>query len=134
MKIAFGDINLANGIEYGETPIDFKIFEQRAVQMISAIRGDEVKAVDRGNHNTRIEFRVRKKHDNSEAAQDYTIRHASELHNLQTNLTILGEPSNTPYYLHNAVIASVESTSNGNISEHFYKIIGGAITVTLEDG
>jgi hypothetical protein len=101
--------------------------------MISAIRGDEVKAVDRGNHNMRIEFCVRKSQDNPEAAQVYTICHASKLHSLQTNLTILREPSNTPYYLRHAVIASVESTRKDNISEHFHEIIGGAITITFED-
>jgi hypothetical protein len=127
MKISFGDISLASGIEYGEMPIDFRIFGQRAVQVLSTIRGDEVKAVDRGNLNTRIEFRVRKKHDNTESAQNYTIRHASELRDLQSDLTIVGEPSNAAYYMRNAVISSVESSSNGNTSEHFYKIIGGAI-------
>jgi hypothetical protein len=129
MRIFFGDINLASGIEYGETPIDFKIFGQRAIQMLSTIRGDEAKAVDRGNLTTRLEFRVRKKHDTAEAAQDYAIRHASELRDLETDLTIVGEPSNTTYYLKNAVVSSVESTGNGNVSEHFYKIVGGAVTL-----
>jgi hypothetical protein len=129
MKISFGDINLANGIEYGETPIDFKIFGQRAIQMLATVRSNEAKAVDRGNLTTRIEFRVRKKHDTAEAAQNYAIRHASELRDLQTELTIVGKPSNTTYCLKNAVVSSVESTGNGNVSEHFYKIIGGAVTL-----
>jgi hypothetical protein len=129
MKIFFGDINLASGIEYGETPIDFKIFGQRAIQVLSTIRGEEAKAIDRGNLTTRLEFRVRKKHDTAEAAQNYAMRHASELRDLQTDLTIVGEPSNTTYYLKNAVIASVESVSSGNVSEHFYKIVGGAVTL-----
>jgi hypothetical protein len=132
MKISFGDISLASGIEYGEMPIDFKILGQRAVQVLSTVRGDEVKAIDRGNLNTRIEFRVRKKHDNAESAQNYAIRHASELRNLQSDLTIVGEPGNVPYCLKNAVVSSVESTSNGNTSEHFYKIIGGAIVDAWE--
>jgi hypothetical protein len=129
MKIFFGDINLASGIEYGETPIDFKIFGQRTIQVLSTIRGDEAKAVDRGNLTTRLEFRVRKKHDTTESAQNYAMRHASELRDLQTDLTIIGEPSNTTYYLKNAVISSVESVSSGNVSEHFYKIMGGAVTL-----
>ncbi|MDR0418074.1 MAG: hypothetical protein LBH08_01385 [Puniceicoccales bacterium] len=129
MKISFGNINLANGIEYGETPIDFKIFGQRAIQIMETVRSNEARAVDRGNLTTRIEFRVRKKHDTVEAAQNYAIRHASELRDLQTDLTIVGEPSNTTYYLKNAVVSSVESTGNGNVSEHFYKIIGGAVTL-----
>jgi hypothetical protein len=132
MKISFGNINLASGIEYGEMPIDFKIFGQRTVQILSTIRGSETKAIDRGNLNNRVEFRVRKKHDNAESAQNYSIRHASELRDLQSDLTIVGEPSNTPYYLKNAVILSVESTSNGNTSEHFYKIVGGAIVDVRE--
>jgi hypothetical protein len=129
MKIFFGNINLASGIEYGETPIDFKIFGQRAVQMLLTIRGDEAKAVDRGNLTTRLEFRVRKKHDTVEAAQNYAIRHASELRDLQIDLTIVGEPSNTAYWLKHAVVSSVESVSNGSVSEHFYKIVGGAVTL-----
>ncbi|MDR1906602.1 MAG: hypothetical protein LBQ03_00005, partial [Puniceicoccales bacterium] len=60
MKIFFGNLNLANGIEYGETPIDFKVFGQHAIQLTSMIRGDEAKAVDRVNLTTRIEFHVRK--------------------------------------------------------------------------
>ncbi|MDR2807187.1 MAG: hypothetical protein LBB11_03460 [Puniceicoccales bacterium] len=133
MKISFGDVSLARGIEFGETPMDFKVFGQHATQIISTIRGDEVKAIDRGNLTTRIEFRVRKKHKNAEAAQDYMVRHAAELRDLQTDLTIVGEPSHTIYYLKNAVMSSVESSSNTNTSEHFYKILGGAIADALED-
>jgi hypothetical protein len=129
MEIFLGDIHLANGIEYGEMPIDFKVFGQRTIQLLSTIRGNEAKAIDRGNLTTRLEFRVRKKHDTAEAAQHYVIRHASELRDLQTDLTIVGEPSNMTYYLKNAVISSVESSSNGNVSEHFYKIVGGAVTL-----
>ncbi|MDR1906827.1 MAG: hypothetical protein LBQ03_01225 [Puniceicoccales bacterium] len=132
MKISFGNINLASGIGYGETPIDFKVFGQRAIQLMSTIRGDEAKAVDRGNLTTRIEFRVRKKHDTVEAAQNYAVRHASELRDLQTDLTIVGEPSNTAYCLKNAVVSSVESMGNGTVSEHFYKIVGGAVTLAGE--
>jgi hypothetical protein len=91
-----------------------------------------VKAVDRGNLNTRIEFCVRKQHDSAEGAQNYAIRHASELRDLQSDLTIVGEPSNATYYLRNAVVASVESSSNGSTSEHCYKIVGGAVTDNLE--
>ncbi|MDR2812394.1 MAG: hypothetical protein LBB05_01200 [Puniceicoccales bacterium] len=132
MKIFFGDISLVGGIECGETPIDFKVLGQRTIQMLSTIRGSEAKAVDRGNLTTRLEFRVRKKHGTAEIAQHYAIRHASELRNLQSDLTIVGEPSNTTYCLKNAVVSSVESVSNGNVSEHFYKIVGGA--VALEEG
>ncbi|MDR1434892.1 MAG: hypothetical protein LBI77_00605 [Puniceicoccales bacterium] len=133
MKISFGDIILANGIQFGETPIDFRVFGQRAMQMVSTVRGGEAKAVDRGNLNTLIEFRVRKKHDTAESAQDYAVRHASELRNLSTDLTIVGEPSNAIYYLKNAVLSSIESTSKGNTSEHFYKIIGGTVSAAMEE-
>jgi hypothetical protein len=132
MRIFFGDINLASGIEYGEAPIDFRLLGQRSVQLLTTIRGDEAKAVDRGNMTMRLEFRVRKRHDTAEAAQDYVIRHASKLRDLETDLTMVNEPGNTEFYLKNAVLHSVESMSNGNVSEHFYKIVGGAII--LADG
>jgi hypothetical protein len=132
MKISFGDIILASGIQFGETPIDFRVFGQRAIQTMATVRGSEAKAVDRGNLNTLIEFRVRKKHDSAESAQDYAVRHASELRDLATDLTIVGEPNNAIYYLRNAVLSSIESTSNGNTSEHFYKIIGGAVAAAVE--
>jgi hypothetical protein len=127
MKIFFGNIYLVNGVECGEVPIDFKVSGQRTLQLLSTIRGAEAKAVDRGNLTTHVEFRVRKKHDTAEAAQNYVIRHASELRDLQTDLTIVSEPGNEIYCLKNAVISGVESTSNGNVSEHFYKIVGGAV-------
>jgi hypothetical protein len=132
MKISFGNITLANGVEYGETPFDFKILGQRMVQMLGTVRGAETRAVDRGNLSTHLEFRVRKKHDTAEEAQNYAICHASQLRDLQTDLTIVGEPSNTLYYLKNAVVSSVESSSNGNTSEHFYKIVGGAVGTASE--
>jgi hypothetical protein len=132
MKIAFGDISLAGGVTYGETPIDFKIFGQRSIQFVETIRAAETKAIDRGNLGTRIEFRVRKKHDTTEDAQIYALHHASELHDLETTLTITAEPSNRIYFLTHAVIMGVESGSNGNVSEHFYRIVGGTVGTVLE--
>jgi hypothetical protein len=133
MKIAFGEISLAGGVSYGETPIDFKIFGQRSMQLIETIRAAEAKAIDRGNLSTRIEFRVRKKHDTTEDAQIYALSHASELHDLETTLTITAEPSNRIYLLPHAVMERVESDSNGNVSEHFYRIVGGTVRTVLEE-
>jgi hypothetical protein len=128
MKITFGNTILANGIDGNEMPIDFKIFEQRSIQITSTIRGEAVRAIDRGNCHTRIEFRIRKKHTSAEAAQNYILSHSSGLHDLETGLTIIGEPSGAIYHLNHAVISHIESTSNGNTSEHFYRITGGNIT------
>jgi hypothetical protein len=81
-----------------------------------------VNTVDRGNLTTRIEFRVQKKQDTAKAAQNYAIRHASELCDLQIALIIVGEPTNTAYCLKNAVISSVESTDNWSVADHWIKL------------
>ena len=128
MKILFGETELARGNEYGEVPLELKISGNREVQILSTIRGRASKALDRGNLVTSVEFRIRRKHATVEDAQKDTINYASSIDTSPSTLTIISEPGNTTYLLDNAVISGVVSSSSGNISEHFYKIIGGAIS------
>ena len=128
MKILFGKTALARGADYDEMPIDLKITGDRGIQVLSTIRGASARAINRGNLTTSIEFRVRKKHSTAEDAQQDAIEHASSIVTEPSQLTIITEPGNAIYWLNNAVISGIVSTSNGNISEHFYKIIGGNIS------
>ena len=128
MKILFGEKALARGVDYGEMPIDFKITGDRGMQLLTSIRGTSACAINRGNLTTSIEFRLRKKHKTIEDAQQDAINHASSIETSPSQLTIITEPGNATYLLNNAVISGIVSTSNGNISEHFYKIIGGNIS------
>ncbi|MDR0351773.1 MAG: hypothetical protein LBH49_04015 [Puniceicoccales bacterium] len=132
MKISFGTVVLAAGNEAKENPFDLKISGQRNVQIAETVRGTEVKAIDRGNLQIIIEFKVTKKYDSEESAQIHSLKHSSELTGLQSYLTLTGEPSNNTYYMHNAVLVTVQSSSNGNTLLHHYKITGGRITNNLE--
>ncbi|MDR2735756.1 MAG: hypothetical protein LBB20_02885 [Puniceicoccales bacterium] len=128
MKISFGTIVLAAGDNARENPFDLKISGQRNVQIAETVRGTEVKAIDRGNLQITIEFKVMKKYDSVESAQINSLEHSSELTGLQSYLTLVGEPSNNTYYMHNAVLVTVQSSANGNTALHYYKITGGRIT------
>ncbi|MDR1458582.1 MAG: hypothetical protein LBI37_03630 [Puniceicoccales bacterium] len=132
MKISFGSMVLAAGNDAKENPFDLKIFGQRNVQIAETVRGTEAKAIDRGNLQITIEFKVSKKYDSVESAQIHSLKHSSELTGLQSYLTLIGEPSNTTYYMHNAVLVTVQSSASGNTSLHYYKITGGRITNNME--
>lgn len=132
MKILLGTTSLVRGEAFGEYPIGLKISGQRTVQVLSALRGQEIRALDRGNLKTVIEFRVRKKHKTAEEAQIYALKQATELNGLQDTFLLESEPSHLTYSLKNAVVTEVISTSNGNTSEHAYRITGGSVSeVTL---
>jgi hypothetical protein len=60
MKISFGSLSLADGLEFCESPYDLKIQGQRQIQIAESIRGGEVKTFDRGNLQTHITFKVKK--------------------------------------------------------------------------
>jgi hypothetical protein len=63
-----------------------------------------------------------------EEAQAYAIQHAASLANLPSTLVITEEPSQDTYSLNDAVISEVQSVSDGVVSSHAYKIIGGIFT------
>ncbi|UPA28288.1 MAG: hypothetical protein LW808_003215 [Verrucomicrobiota bacterium] len=130
MKIIWGEWELARGAAYGEVPQDLKISGQRSVQLLTTVRGETSKALNRGNLLMNLEFRVRKKHPTAEIAQEDALRHASELKTETANLMLVGESGKTTFQLKDAVIANIISSSNGNIAEHFYKIVGGRVCTT----
>ena len=125
MKIFLGELVLVGGAELNEEPINLKITSNRLVQTIYTLRADNAQPVDRGNVVVQIEFRVRRKHKSIEDAQIYTISRTSELNQLVSTLTVMPEPDGQAFYLQNATIQNTEFSLNGNISECFYKIVGG---------
>ena len=132
MKIFFGSLSLADGLEFCESPYDFKVHSQRQVQIAESIRGSEVKAFDRGNLQTQITFKVKKKHNSIEDAQAYALSHAAGVAQQTGPLTIIGEPSGTTYTLSDASITRIESSSMHNVSFHTYHIIGGKFTASTQ--
>jgi hypothetical protein len=132
MKISFGSFSLADGLEFRESPYDFKIQGQRQVQIAESIRGTEIKTFDRGNLQTQVTFKVKKKHDSSESAQAYALSHAAVLAQQIGPLTIIGEPSGTFYTLSDSSITRVESSSTHNISFHSYHVVGGKFTTSTQ--
>jgi hypothetical protein len=125
MKISIGVVVLAGGISSNEQPYDFVISNSRQAQIVSTVRASTARGFDRGNQRTILEFKVSKKHNSVEEAQAYVMQHAASLQNLETTLTVIGEPSQDIYSLGDAVIKEVRSTSDGIVSTHAYKIIGG---------
>lgn len=129
MKITLGTWELARGVAYGEDPLELKVSGQRSVQLLTTVGGDVSKAVNRGNLVTHLEFRVRKKHPTAELAEEDALRHASELQTKASELTLMSESEKMVFSLKNAVVTSITSSSYGNIAEHFYKIVGGQMSV-----
>ncbi|MDR1528128.1 MAG: hypothetical protein LBS22_00885 [Puniceicoccales bacterium] len=128
MKITIGTIILAGGNVANEQPYDLKINNSRQVQIAPAMRAIAVRGFDRGNQQTTLEFKVSKKHSSVEEAQAYAIQHAASLTNLSSTLVITEEPSQDTYSLNDVVIGEVQSVSEGVVSSHAYKIIGGIFT------
>ncbi|MDR1433085.1 MAG: hypothetical protein LBI61_01955 [Puniceicoccales bacterium] len=125
MKISMGTVVLVAGDSSNERAYDFKITNTRQIQIATAVRSATARGFDRGNQQTTVEFRVSKRHDSAQKAQKYVLQHAALLKNLSPTLTIAVEPSQEIYALSDAAIGDVQSESEGVVSLHFYKIIGG---------
>jgi hypothetical protein len=125
MKILIGDVVLAGGVEGHESPYDVSIRNDREVQIAETLRGGAARGYDRGNQRTTIGFKVTRRHDSTEAAQLFTLSHAASLNNLQTSVSVVGEPSGVTFVLSDAAVVSVQSSSAGNVSTHEYRIVGG---------
>ncbi|MDR2778738.1 MAG: hypothetical protein LBB16_00405 [Puniceicoccales bacterium] len=125
MKITIGTVILAGGNVVNEQPYDLKINNSRQIQIAFAMRAAAIRGFDRGNQQTTLEFKVSKRHSSVEEAQAYAIQHAASLTNLSSTLVITEEPSQDTYLLNDAVIGEIQSVSDGIVSSHAYKIIGG---------
>jgi hypothetical protein len=125
MKILIGNVVLAGGVENHESPHDISIQNERAVQIAETLRGSVAKSYDRGNQRTVLNFKVTRRHDSTEAAQMFTLAHAASLSDLSTFVRVVEEPSGIVFILSDAAIASVQSSSVGNVSMHEYHIVGG---------
>jgi hypothetical protein len=130
MIISIGTVILAAGNSENERPYALRVNNSRQFQTATAVGADTVRNFDRGNQQTTVEFRVSKKHSSVEEAQAYVLKHAASLKNLSPVLTITAEPSGDIYSLGDAIIGDVQSQSNGIVSSHFYKIIGGNFSKT----
>jgi hypothetical protein len=128
MKFSMGSTILAGGNSVGEQPYDLMINNSRQFQIATAMRADAVKNFDRGNQQTTVEFKVSKRHFTVEEALAYVLQLGTSLKDLPTTLTIVEEPSQDAYSLSDAVIVDVQSCSNGIVSSHSYRIIGGNFT------
>ncbi|MDR1890665.1 MAG: hypothetical protein LBQ23_00565 [Puniceicoccales bacterium] len=128
MKITIGTVTLAGGNVSNEQPYDLQINNSRQTQIASAMRAAAIRGFDRGNQQTTLEFKVSKRHSSVEEAQAYAIQHAASLTNLSSTLVITEEPSQDTYSLNDVVISEVQSVSDGVVSTHAYKIIGGTFT------
>ncbi len=132
MKILIGDVVLAGGEEVNQSPYDISILSERDVQTVKTLRGINAKSYDRGNQVTTFDFKVTRKHDSIEAAQEFILGHAANLYELESFLTVIEEPSEKTFYLLNAVVSSVYSTITVNTTTHFYHILGGQFSTSIE--
>ena len=125
IKISIRAKELACGSQYNEQPYDFLINHVRQIYVANILHAISAKYYDLGNIFTTLEFKVSRLHNDEESAQMYIIQQLSVFSNLSSILTILEEPSLTPYSLINAVIAKTSSFKEGAVSTYFYKITGG---------
>ncbi|MDR1414145.1 MAG: hypothetical protein LBI56_04420 [Puniceicoccales bacterium] len=128
MKISVGEIILARGDVADEHPYDFKLSNIRQIQIAMAMRAGAVRGFDRGNLQTTVEFKVSRRHESVGEAQTFVLQHAASLNGVASTLAIVEEPSGNVYLLNDIVIGEVQSGSEGVVSVHFYKIIGGLFT------
>lgn len=128
MKITLNNIELARGDTHKESPVDFKINEKRSIQVASFLRGEAIKTFDRGNSETRIDFKVIRHHPSIDDACNFFLSHTATTHMLHGTLYVFKEDSPNSYKVDNACVLQVKSTIKGMATEHEYSIIGGKIS------
>jgi hypothetical protein len=133
MKIYFGNLLIARGIAYHESPSDFKITINKHVQTVALLRAETVKNFDRGNLKVEVFFRIIRKHSSSNEAIEYTLEHPTAIKSIHGSIRFITESEIDPitFCLQDSALQMIESSVTGNISNHKYLYVGSHFSKEL---
>ncbi|MDR1436340.1 MAG: hypothetical protein LBI39_04010 [Puniceicoccales bacterium] len=134
MKLIFGGVTLAAGVDCEEEPFALTVEVVGAVQIAHALRSTSAAPIDRGNRRTELRFSVMRRHASVSEATNYLLRHGAELADVESSMAIIGEGAaqKSTFRLAAAVLRSVHGVQDGATTTHSYAIVGGMLSV--EDG
>lgn len=133
MKITLNEHILAGGNAVREQPEHFEIEGQRAMQILQAIRADNVQTFNRGNLQIKLEFTVGRHHKTAVEAVEHALNHACALMHASGTLCIsLEDKDRHQFTLESATLQHVKTHYKGNASYTTYEIYGGNLYGTQQ--
>ncbi|MDR2030116.1 MAG: hypothetical protein LBP65_01455 [Puniceicoccales bacterium] len=126
MKIFMGNRVLAAGRDGEQEPFDMSLAVEGMVQIVTGVRADHARPLDRGNRSTLLRFSVLRRHCSTLAAAEFLLVHGIGLVGLDGTVTIAVADGQT-YELSSAVLKKVQGTQDGGSTIHCYEIVGGSI-------
>lgn len=133
MKITLNEHVLAGGNAVDEQPEHFEIDGQRHMQILQAIRADNVQTFNRGNLQIRIVFVVGRHHKTATEAVQHALTHACALMHASGKLMIaLEDKAQHQFTLESATLQHIKTRYKGNASYTTYEIYGGNLHGTQQ--
>ena len=126
MKITLNEHVLAGGNAAHEQPEHFEIEGQRHMQILQAIRADNVQTFNRGNLQIQLKFIVGRRHKTAAEAVRHALTHACVLMHASGPLHIdLEDKAQHQLTLESATLQHIKTRYHGNASYTTYEIYGG---------
>ena len=133
MKITLNDHILAGGSAAHEQPEHFEIEGQRSMQILQAIRSDNIQTFNRGNLQIKLLFTVGRHHKTAAEAVQHALTHACTLLHASGKLNIsLEDKTQRQFTLESATLQHIKTRYNGNASYTTYEIYGGNLHGTQQ--
>ncbi len=133
MKITLNDHILAAGNAHHEQPEHFEIDGQRNMQILQAIRSDNIRTFNRGNLQIKIVFTVGRHHKTASEAIHHALTHACALIHASGTLNIaLEDKAQQQFSLESATLYHIKTHYKGNASYTTYEIYGGNLHGTQQ--
>ena len=133
MKITLNEHILAGGNAAHEQPEHFEIEGQRHMQILQAIRADNVQTFNRGNLQIQLKFTVGRRHKTAAEAVQHALTHACALMHASGSLHIdLEDKAQRQLTLESATLQHIKTRYKGNASYTTYEIYGGNLHDTQQ--
>ena len=133
MKITLNEYILAGGDAAHEQPEHFEIEGQRHMQILQAIRADNIQTFNRGNLQIQLKFTVGRRHKTAAEAIQHALTHACTLMHASGQLNIdLEDKAQRQLTLESATLQHIKTHYKGNASYTTYEIYGGNLHDTQQ--
>ena len=126
MKITLNEHILAGGNAAHEQPEHFEIEGQRHMQILQAMRAENIQTFNRGNLQIQLKFTVGRRHKTAAEAIQHALTHACALTHASGPLRIdLEDKAQRQLTLESATLQHIKTRYKGNASYTTYEIYGG---------
>ena len=133
MKITLNDHILAGGNAAHEQPEHFEIEGRRNMQILQAIRADNIQTFNRGNLQIQLKFTVGRHHKTAAEAVRHALTHACALMHASGRLNMdLEDKAQRQFTLESATLQHIKTRYKGNASYATYEIYGGNLHDTQQ--